>query len=255
MPLQTNVEELPKGLEFRETLEIAENIAKLLESAGFKDDRNDNPKISGNLVRSIADLLKSEPQPVRIYLRNLSKVPVKSRGTLLRAAIRIAGLREYFRRGITSPTQGIYAKDHWVASLILDLGDYYSEELKRHRFAIKLLVLNGPVAGLVVVDEFSRGFAAVMRDEIGARLRRREAALDDATVLTNMRYCYVAVFLRQKKRISVGKVAATPSMKSYNKRLVRSRFRELSDCPFGASFNCMQCSATTLQCPRAVRMD
>lgn len=252
MKLQTNSEEKPKNLGVSDTLIRAEALSVILEEHGMTDTSSQGVVLTKPLVTAVKKCVGGRFAAVRLYLANLIAVTPRSRGTLFRAAVRMAALRREFQVGRCPVVSPDFTCSHWAGAYILSAENYYDEDRRKYRLGVQFLIVTGEYSGVLLQGRYPRGFAGVMRYEIGASLRGSAAKLEDAQHHSLLNLCQCAVFLEQRKSVSAVKISATPTMVAANKRLVRLRFRELSDCPFGAPFNCVACSATTADCPRAI---
>ena len=208
--------------------------------------------VTKDLVRQVQQAARGKFATVRLYLANLVSVTPKTRGSVFRAAVRLAAIGDELSAGRCPVVSPDFTDPHWAGAFIFAVENFFDEERRRYKLRVRFLIVTGQCAGNFIESTWSSGFAGVMRSEIGASLRGKESQYQEARNLNLLRMLQCAVFLTQRQTINVSKVSATKTMQASNKRLTRSRFREISECPFRAPFHCVHCSATTADCDRAI---
>ena len=254
--LQTDPDKKPVKLSMVTTLADATLLCHWLEEAGMNDKSSEDMTITATLIDNCAHRLKVKREIIKTYLVNLKGVSPEIRGPVFRSSLRMASRKADLRRGICpTASPGGIPKPHWAGAYLISCHDFYDEVQSKHKVNMRFLVATGPAAGLVVESAFPRGFLYVMRQDIGATVGRVKKGVDifyGQYEIYHSNLCQVAVFLQSRQEVYVSKVSATTTMAAYNKKLIRSRVRALSACPFGKQLDCVQCGVTTLQCSRSL---
>jgi hypothetical protein len=258
MRLQQNPDVPPRNLALGDTLEIGMHVLLELEQAGMSDTSSRNFRVTKRLIDNVTALLNAERSVVKLYLINLKSVDVRARGPLIRTAIRIAALKDSFHKGLCPPVSPASSvPNHWAGAYIAEIRPFFDNERKKRKVEITFIVATGPATGLAVSTIFSAGFVFVMRDAIGAvisGIKRGADNTENINLFANLNFCKVAIFIQMRNDLVAYKVSATTSMKTYNRKLVRSRLRCLVACPFKAEFDCIECSATILECNKSIHL-
>ena len=254
--LQTDQEKRPTRLGMTEVLNRASLLCRWLEESGMTDRSSSDFKISEELVGKCASTLKVTRDSLRLYLVNLGGLSTQLRGPIFRAAMRMASQKEQFRLGLcptaSSPET---SPKHWAGAYLLDCSHRFDQVTSKNKADMRFLIATGPLAGKVLESSFPKNFFFIMCSEIGAVVRNISRSIDVFYGPNELKYanlCQTAIFLQSRREMYVSKVSATSSMMTYNRKLVRSRLRALSPCPFNRHIDCAKCNATTLQCSRAL---
>lgn len=226
----------------------------IFRAHGMTDTESGKLQMSTELVTDCVELLKGDESAIHLYLLALSHLDCRAYGSVFRAAVRMAAQYREFSRGRCPEVLPTYSQPHWAGAFLLGTQFFLDKEKNKLKARIKFLVYTGPQAGAYVFGTFPKQFIYVLAREVGAFLSGRHSRLDNAQHPDAINFVRVLGFVETRKALVVSRVAATSGMKTYNKKLVRSRFRDLHVCPFGALFDCVQCAAFTDQCERGVRI-
>lgn len=255
MPLHIDPDDPPKTIGSGTTLAVAETLMKTFENCGMSDvAAEDNFEITDGLVEYCCELLKSQPRATYLYLLAVKAMDRRSRGSMFRAAVRMAAQRDKLQRDKCPEVSPKYTQNCWVGAFLMRKEEYFDKERNRHKLKVRFMIYTGARAGDYVMGTYSRNFRFVMESTLGMALGHKYKSLDNISHIDATNFARALVFVETRKSTIATRVNATPGMVSYNRKLVRSRFREIYSCPFGAMFDCVQCSAFTDECSRAIRI-
>jgi hypothetical protein len=159
-----------------------------------------------------------------------------------------------FYRGRCPEVLPSYSQSYWAASFLMGSQVFLDKDKNRLRVRMRFLAYTGPQAGAYITGVFSRAFIYVMARDVGAALKGKHSHLDNAQHPEAINFVRALCFIESKRSLVVTRTSATASMRAYNRKLVRTRFRDIYSCPFGALFDCVQCGAFTDECERSVRL-
>lgn len=254
MYLNSDPDSPPKTVGSSVTLGVAQALLRAFEQSGMVDGPSDAFEVTSELVDYCSGILKSDRRATHLYLISLKALDRRSRGSIFRAAVRMAAQRLAMQNGRCPEVSTAHAMNHWAGAFVMRTEEYFDKHRLKHKLKVKFLIYTGPRAGEYIHGVFSRNFLYVMKSTLGLTLGFKYRHMDNAAHVDSINFARAMVFVESRRTLVVTRVHASTSMVTYNKKLLRSRFRDLYSCPFGAGFDCVQCDAFTDECSRAVRI-
>lgn len=187
-------------------------------------------------------------------LRNLAGfelTPSRLRATAWRLVANIDRLK----RGVAVPPWSIQLENEWVPAQVLS---WRAEQTSkgRHGGLFSMRILAGTPCPLITTAFWTRGFSYAVARRLGYTSRRHNHPYSHPSELVSMRlWLHIEPGRSMDGAPGFHIVKCSPGLLSWNKSIIKRRFREGWQCPHSFTHYCFQCPIGYSQCPAATHRE
>lgn len=163
-----------------------------------------------------------------------------------RCAYRLAANEDLIRQGIAVPYNPMTVPEYWAISEIVGFERVKKE--KEWRLKIAYRILTGRLAGRRFIDTVKPHVAQVIYGVCTGYPRKCPYTTPRQLMFMK---CALQISLHES-RYTCEHIGISKTLRSANVKLTRSRFRNISTCPFGSALDCVNCPVGMNECDRSV---
>jgi hypothetical protein len=168
---------------------------------------------------------------------------------LITLAWRLAGNTDRLRDGIAVPPWTVQHAPEWMPAQIML---WRTAEDKWFRDEFVLQVLAGTACPCVTVKRWSRRSCYYIASQLGYSRRRGKRPVGFVSELVRLRlWLHVTPAECRDGLVGFDDVTCTTGLMTWNRQIIKKRFREEWNCPHGYTHRCFQCPVGYDQCPAA----